>query len=87
LKILIIDAEKNICLTLNQILSDEGYEVITANTARTGLQLAEESDADIILLDVKLPDLNGIEVLSKLRKSQAQTPVIMISETAVLLMR
>lgn len=79
MKILIIDDEKNICLTLNQILSDEGYEVITANTARTGLQLAEESDADIILLDVKLPDLNGIEVLSKLRKSQAQTPVIMIS--------
>lgn len=79
MKILIIDDEKNICLTLNQILGDEGYEVITANSARAGLQLAEEAEPDIILLDVKLPDLNGIEVLSKLRKSQTNTPVIMIS--------
>ncbi len=79
MKILIIDDEKNICITLSQILSDEGYEVQSANCAKDGLSLADEHDADIILLDVKLPDLNGLEVLSRLRKSQPQTPVLMIS--------
>jgi len=78
-KILIIDDEKNICLTLTQILGDEGYEVESRQNAREGLMAAEELDADIILLDVKLPDINGIEVLGKLRKSQPETPVIMIS--------
>ena len=79
MKILIIDDEKNICITLSQILSDEGYEVRYANSAKEGLALAEDGEADIILLDVKLPDLNGLEVLAKLRKSQSSIPVIMIS--------
>jgi len=79
LKILIIDDEKNICITLSQILSDEGYEVRYANLAREGLALAEEGEADIILLDVKLPDMNGLDLLSRLRKGQSSIPVIMIS--------
>ncbi len=79
MKILIIDDEKNICITLSQILGDEGYEVVYANTARDGMLQAEDGDADLILLDVKLPDLNGLDLLSKLKKSLVNTPVIMIS--------
>lgn len=79
MKILIIDDEKNICITLTQILSDEGYEVRSANSAREGLSLAEDGEADIILLDVKLPDINGLDLLARLQKSQSNIPVIMIS--------
>ncbi|MDD4310643.1 MAG: sigma-54 dependent transcriptional regulator [Candidatus Cloacimonetes bacterium] len=77
--VLIIDDEKNICLTLTQILSDEGYNVQSCNTARDGLRELEDLDPDVVLLDVKLPDINGIEVLSRIKKNQNEIPVIMIS--------
>lgn len=79
MKVLIIDDEINICKTLCSILEDEGYEVQSCHTAKCGLNAAEESDADVILLDVKLPDMNGIDVLAKIKKSQPGTPILMIS--------
>ncbi|PKN71406.1 MAG: DNA-binding response regulator [Candidatus Cloacimonetes bacterium HGW-Cloacimonetes-3] len=79
MKVLIIDDEKNICLTVSNILNDEGYEVDSCYTAKCGLSMAEDGDPDVILLDVKLPDMNGIDVLAKLKKSQPGTPVLMIS--------
>ncbi|MDD2228376.1 MAG: sigma-54 dependent transcriptional regulator [Candidatus Cloacimonetes bacterium] len=79
MKVLVIDDEKNICLTISNILTDEGYEVLSCYTAKCGLSMAEESEPDIILLDVKLPDINGLEVLAKLKKSQPGIPVVMIS--------
>jgi len=53
--------------------------VDSRQNARDGLFAADELDSDIVLLDVKLPDINGIEVLAKLKKLQPETPVIMIS--------
>ncbi|MDD3235637.1 MAG: response regulator, partial [Candidatus Cloacimonetes bacterium] len=79
MKVLIIDDEKNICLTISNILTDEGYEVLSCHTAKDGLSAAEDNDPDLILLDVKLPDMNGIEVLAKLKKSHPGIPVVMIS--------
>jgi two-component system nitrogen regulation response regulator NtrX len=79
MKVLIIDDEKNICLTISNILVDEGYEVQSCHTAKCGLSMAEDNDPDVILLDVKLPDMNGIDVLARLKKSQPGTPVVMIS--------
>jgi two-component system nitrogen regulation response regulator NtrX len=79
MKILIIDDEKNICLTLQGILEDEQYEVASAITAKEGVKIFDEFEPDVLLLDVKLQDANGIEILDAVMKSDHPIPVIMIS--------
>ena len=79
MKILIIDDERNICLSVQNILEDEGYEVLSRYTAKDGLLAVEDEDTDLVMLDVKLPDTSGLDVLAKLRKSNPTLPVIMIS--------
>jgi two-component system nitrogen regulation response regulator NtrX len=76
---MIIDDEKNIRISLTNILEDEGYTVDSYSTINSGLQALLESDPDLILLDVKLPDGNGIDALAKIKETLAQIPVIMIS--------
>lgn len=87
-KILVIDDEKDICSTLSGILSDEGYKVISANTAEMGLKLAKRELPDVCFLDVWLPDSEGTETLEKLRNINPDLYIIMMSghaniETAV----
>lgn len=87
-KILIIDDEKSIRNTLKEILSYEGYEVTEAQDGSEGLKLAGSDKFDIILSDIKMPKMDGIEVLEKLQEITPETPVVMISghgniETAV----
>ncbi|APJ05028.1 Fis family transcriptional regulator [Silvanigrella aquatica] len=87
-KILVIDDEKDICSTLSGILSDEGYKVITANSAEAGLKLAKREWPDVCFLDVWLPDSDGTETLEKLRAVNPDIYIIMMSghaniETAV----
>lgn len=87
-KILIIDDEKSIRNTLKEILSYEGYEVTEAQDGSEGLKLAGKEKFDIILSDIKMPKMDGIEVLEKLQEITPETPVVMISghgniETAV----
>jgi len=78
-KILIIDDERNICFTLQSILEDDGHEVFSAYSARSGFALFDEIDPDAVILDVKLPDGNGLDLLEKIRTSTPELPVIMIS--------
>ncbi len=87
-KILIIDDEKSIRNTLKEILTYEGYEVTEAQDGIEGLKIAEKDKFDIILSDIKMPKMDGIEVLEKLQEITPETPVVMISghgniETAV----
>ena len=87
-RILVIDDEKSIRNTLMEILSYEGYEVTEAQDGSEGLKLAEKEKFDIILSDIKMPKMDGIEVLEKLQELSPETPVVMISghgniETAV----
>ncbi len=79
MNILVIDDEKNIRITLCNILEDEGYLCHTAATIAEGLEMLDSTDPDAILLDVKLPDGNGIDALESIKKSMPQIPVIMIS--------
>ncbi|MDD3563031.1 MAG: sigma-54 dependent transcriptional regulator [Candidatus Cloacimonetes bacterium] len=79
MKIFIIDDEKNIRISLGNILEDEGYEVQSFANIKSGLEALEDSDPDLILLDVILPDGNGIEALEEIKKSLPQIPIIMIS--------
>ncbi|MDD3535705.1 MAG: sigma-54 dependent transcriptional regulator [Candidatus Cloacimonetes bacterium] len=79
MKILIIDDEKNIRLTLSTILEDEGYRTETAGNIALGLEKLEEYDPDAVLLDVLLPDGNGIDALAQIKAQYPALPVIMIS--------
>jgi two-component system nitrogen regulation response regulator NtrX len=79
MNILIIDDERNICLTLKSILEDEGYEASSAPNLREGLLAFDSGDFDAVILDVKLPDGNGIDALARVRKTDTAIPVIMIS--------
>lgn len=77
-KILIIEDEKNITRFLELELKHEGYEVKTADNGRSGLDMALIEDWDCILLDLMLPQLNGVEVCRRIRSTKS-TPIIMIT--------
>lgn len=78
-KILIIDDERGIRDTLQEILVFEGYEVDTAAEGIEGLRLFEENDYDAVLCDVKMPNIDGIEVLESILTMNPVVPVIMIT--------
>ncbi len=91
-KILVIDDEKLIRWTLEQHLVKEGYEVETAESAEKGLELINEDPPDLILLDNRLPEMTGLELLGKLNVQERGFMVIMITaygmvETAVKAMK
>jgi len=86
--ILIIDDEKAIRKALTEILSAEGYKTEEASDGEEGLKKFKERSYDVVLCDIKMPKLDGIEFLQKATESNADVPVIMISghgniETAV----
>ncbi len=78
-KILIIDDEKNIRDIFSLLLEEKGYLVETAETGEKGLAEARKFSPDVILLDMNLPDLSGIEVLSRIKKFLPQAEVIIIT--------
>ncbi|MCK9399936.1 MAG: sigma-54 dependent transcriptional regulator [Bacteroidales bacterium] len=86
-KILVVDDEKSIRNTLRDILGYEKYEVSDADSGITALEMLKQAEFDVILLDIKMPQMDGMEVLDHIL-SEYDTPVIMISghgtiETAV----
>lgn len=77
--ILIIDDEKAIRKTLSEILSYEGYKIDEASDGEEGLKKFSEKVYDVVLCDIKMPKLDGIEFLEKSREVNPDVPVIMIS--------
>lgn len=78
-KILIIEDEDGIARILQLELEHEGYEVGRAKDGRSGLEMAMEGSWDLVLLDVMLPELNGIEVLRRIRQNGQTVPVILLT--------
>lgn len=78
-KILIVEDEEKISRLLSLELAHEGYEVDTAETGREALEKMAQADWQLILLDVMLPELSGIEVLRRLRVEDPTTPVILLT--------
>ncbi|OPJ64414.1 response regulator transcription factor [Clostridium oryzae] len=78
IKILIVEDEEKIMRFLELELLHEGYEILKADNGRTGLEIAEKGEADLMLLDIMLPQINGLEVLRRLRKT-SDLPVIMLT--------
>jgi len=86
--VLIVDDEPSIVQSLNGILSDEGFEVLSADGGRSALETIRGTIPDIVLLDIWMPDIDGIETLKSIRELYPSLQVIMISghgtiETAV----
>ena len=79
MKILIIDDERSIRNSLGEILSDEGYTVETAEDGTAGLQMALKGHYDVIFCDIKMPGMDGIEVLEKIISEGLESAVVMIS--------
>ena len=77
-KILIVEDEEKIARFIELELRHEGYEVIKANNGRSGLEIAEKREVDLVILDVMLPEINGLEVLRRIRKV-SDIPVIMLT--------
>ncbi len=77
--VLIVDDEKNIRRTFAMVLESEGFTVATAETGEEGLEMCVREKPDVVVLDVKLPGIDGIETLRRLRATERELPVIMIS--------
>ncbi len=91
-KILVVDDEHLIRWSLEQNLKKQGYEVVTAGSGEDALRLAREEQPDLVLLDIQLPGISGIEVLEKIKDYDEEIIVIMVTahgglETAVNAMR
>lgn len=78
-KILIIEDARNIRMALEDDLKLEGYSVETASTGTEGLEKALDLDLDIIILDLMLPELDGLEICKELRRCNIGTPIIMLT--------
>ena len=78
-KILIVDDEKDIQWMLSNLLKEEKYEPITAGNAKEALKVVNKTSPDLMLLDLKLPDMDGVEVLNRLKDIDRNLPVIMMS--------
>ena len=77
--ILIVDDEKNYLLVLSAVLEEEGYEVLTTASSLEALEILKASDVDLVLTDMKMPGLDGIELLEQIKNRDPELPVIMMT--------
>ena len=90
--ILVVDDEANIRRTLRGVLSDEGYDVVEAQDGRRALELLEQEPPQLAIVDIWMPEMDGIELVSRMRQQAPEVPVIVISghgtiDTAVRVIR
>ena len=78
-KILVIEDDVSILRGLKDNLEYEGYLVLTETNGKSGLNAALKSNADLILLDIMLPEINGFEICRKVKKEKPELPIIMIT--------
>ncbi|MDA8142031.1 MAG: sigma-54 dependent transcriptional regulator [Desulfobacteraceae bacterium] len=77
--ILIVDDEKNYPLILSAVLQDEGFETLTANSGQEALEVLDHSDVDLVLTDMKMPKMDGIELLQRIKSQNPELPIIMMT--------
>jgi DNA-binding NtrC family response regulator len=77
--ILIIDDEPSVADALRLILGDQGHRVLVAATGRGGLELARRERVRVVITDLRLPDISGLDVLGALRRERPHLPVILIT--------
>jgi len=83
-RILVIDDEALIRQSIATYLEDSGFEVLQADDGPSGLQMAHDQNPEVILLDLRMPEMDGLEVLAEVSRDQAETPVIVVTGAGVL---
>ena len=78
-KILLVEDELQIARFISRGLQREGYQVITAPDGETGLNMVFSELPDLIILDVMLPDIDGLNVCRQIRENELQTPILMLT--------
>lgn len=77
--ILIVDDEKNYPPVLSAVLEEEGFETLTANSGQNALEILENSEVDLVLADMKMPKMDGIQLLERIKARDSNLPVIMMT--------
>lgn len=78
-KVLVIDDEANVRMITELLLTRMGYQVLLADNGRIGLELFRQELPDVVVLDVKMPEMDGIEVLKQIRRVDQKQPVIVLT--------
>jgi len=81
-KILVVDDDPEVRMATRDFLSSKGYEVVVAEGGREALRLLDASPPDVVLLDVAMPDLDGMETLKRIVATHPAMPVIMVTANA-----
>jgi two-component system NtrC family response regulator/two-component system response regulator HydG len=78
-RVVVIDDEVNAAAALETLLREDGYEVARAHDARAGLQLLEKTEPDVVLTDLRMPGMDGLELLAKIKEIRPETMVILMT--------
>ncbi|MGE5370480.1 MAG: response regulator [Solirubrobacterales bacterium] len=78
-KVLIVDDQKGVCRLLQELFTMEGYEVAVAGDGREALEKFEPFEPDIVLMDMKMPHMNGLEAAQEMLKINPKVPIIMMT--------
>ncbi|MFC1589953.1 response regulator [Candidatus Omnitrophota bacterium] len=79
IKFLVVDDEKGTCVQLKEFLENRGYKAFSANDGKSALDVTKKEEPNIVILDIRMPGLNGIEVLREIKKLNPKTRVIMLT--------
>lgn len=82
-RVLAIDDDGAVCATVRAILERAGHQVVTAQDGRRGLKILETEPFDLLLIDVFMPEMDGLETIGVLRRSKPKLPIIVMSGAAV----
>ncbi|MBN4060188.1 sigma-54-dependent Fis family transcriptional regulator, partial [Desulfotalea psychrophila] len=80
--ILVVDDEPNYLVVLSELLRDEGFEVFTAPSGKDGMAQVDEADLDLIITDMQMPGMDGLQFLDAIKEKNSNLPVIMITAFA-----
>jgi DNA-binding NtrC family response regulator len=83
-KVLVIDDERSVCITCKRVLESEGHRVEYVLTGMEGIRMVAEGEFDLVLLDLKIPDISGMEVLEHIKSERPETSVIIITGYATI---
>ena len=78
-KILVVDDERNVCEFLKEFLEFKGFQTFSALSGAAALRLIQEHRFDLVLLDIIMPEMNGMEALEKIKMIQPEIPVVVVS--------
>ena len=82
--VLIVDDEQSICWGLSQLVGEMGHDALTASSAEEGLEIARQTPPDAIVLDIRLPGIDGLEAMERFHEILGPVPIIVITAYGVL---